>query len=210
MFAWIANKKEDGQLPLSAASRECLEKIAQRLKELAPGDSLRPPEEVLEMLLTGQLSLVSTLASQELVLDESGISLGQPQDKASPAQQELAIHGENGQTAPTEASPAQLETAVEPASPPHSESPATTDAPADTETELNTLRQQVQHLQDRLNQRRDQQAAQHAKLSSLLKKTHQQETEIANLKSQVDQLRVAASIGESQLNRWRFNNFRNS
>jgi hypothetical protein len=261
MFAWFTSQKEDGYLPLSAASRDCLEKIAQRLKEAAPDDSLPSPEAVLEKLLTGQLSLVSTLAFYELVLDQDDITLGQPSPVLTASQAPLAeapeqpdaagaaIHSPEGSTldlpeqAPL-AAPTNLEDRSAPvaaATPPSAPSPepaALADESSVDESSviddlhrqiehlqtrltqqhehpaepnessvITTLHQQIEHLQTCLNQRRDHQSAQQAKLTTLEEKTHQQAAEIASLKAQVEQLRISASIGEAQLNRWRFNNF---
>jgi ribosome-associated translation inhibitor RaiA len=255
MFAWITSQKEDGHLPLSAASRDCLEKIAQRLKEAAPDDSLPSPEVVLEKLLTGQLSLVSTLAFYELVLDQDDITLGSPAQALTspqvppaeaPGQPDAAgstAHSTENSTsdladqaplaAPTDLDDQSVPAATAPPSAPSPEPYVVADESSviddlhrqieHLQTRLNqqhdhsaepnessvitNLHQQIEHLQTRLNQRRDHQAAQQAKLTALLKKNHQQEAEIADLKAQVDRLRASASIGESQLNRWRFNNF---
>jgi chromosome segregation ATPase len=67
------------------------------------------------------------------------------------------------------------------------------------EGEVAFLRQQLEALQTRLNQRRDQQAAHQAKMTTLMRKSQQQQPEIETLKAQVDELRQAAAIGQSQL-----------
>lgn len=197
MFDWISGKKDNGEFHLSDEAREQLRHIAQSLNHSQSGDPALSAEAVLEQLLCGNLSLVSQSAKGKISL----------------AADEIKYHPQAASSGEEVTAPAPSEETVQPkpsqAPASHVDQTAVTQEhdSSDSGTQIDILQKQIEMLQNRLNQRRDQQAAQQAKISSLLRKTHQQQEEIESLRAQMEQLRQAAAIGEAQLNRWRFNNF---
>lgn len=205
MFDWISGKKDAGQFRLSDKARERLQHITQNLNQAQDKEeSELSPEAVLEQLIDGTLSLVSPTAKGQISLSTNEVTyqsldLASHQD-ASSAPANKAVDASVEDTA--QSSPQEPISSTEPVTVP--QEPLHPDSDLQ---QIENLQKQIEMLQTRLNQRRDQQAAQQAKIASLLRKTQQQEQHIETLKTQAEQLRQAATIGEAQLNRWRFNNF---
>jgi hypothetical protein len=205
MFDWISGKKDAGQFRLSDKARERLQHITQNLNQAQDKEeSELSPEAVLEQLLHGVLSLVSQTAKGQIFLAPNEVTYQPldavpPQDVSSDSGNEAVnASAENATQSLSQGPTALTEQATAPPEPPLENSHP---------QQIESLQKQVEMLQTRLNQRRDQQAAQQAKIATLLRKTQQQEQDIETLKTQAEQLRQAAAIGEAQLNRWRFNNF---
>jgi len=209
MFDWISGKKDADQLRVSDAAHERLQHIAQRLNDTqADNDSELSPEGVLEQLLNGDLSLFNQTAKGQISLAPNEVTYQSldavspavsPKDASSVSSNKVAdASAENSAQSPPQEPTFSMEQVAPPQEPLQADSNL---------QQIESLQKQIEMLQTRLNQRCDQQAAQQAKITSLVRKTHQQEQEIEALKTRVDQLRQAAAIGEAQLNRWRFNNF---
>lgn len=202
MFDWISGKKDAGQLTLSEETRKRLEDLAQSLNQAASEDGEpASAESVLDQLLRGELSLVSAKAQRKIALTNEGYQY-RDQTFSPPTTEKTAessaLANQNVTSPPA---------SVVPPVPQPTESQRFSATDEGNLNQVSSLQQQIEMLQNRLNQRRDQQAAQQAKIASLIRKNHQQEQEIASLKAQTEELRQAAAIGEAQLNRWRFNNF---
>ncbi len=200
MFDWIAGKKDTGQLHLSDEAHGRLQRIIQSLNhKQGVGEAALSAKAVLEQLLCGDLSLVSSTARGQIAITSDDIEYRPIEASAEQAVSSSAA-SEDSEHAESSQSPAFLRE-DQAAAPQES-------VQADNNIQqLSVLQNQIEMLKTRLDQRRDQQAAQQGKISSLLRKIRQQEQEIESLKAQVAQLRQTAAIGEAQLNRWRFNNF---
>lgn len=132
------------------------------------GQSTLSAEAVLEQLLRGELSLVSQTARGHIIIAADEINY----------QQNQALPGQEAPSNATAADAQQQLSAPETAAAP--EPPAVTQPHPQADgpmQQVTALENQIGMLPTRLNQRRDQQAAQQAKIDALVRKTHQQAQE---------------------------------
>jgi hypothetical protein len=224
MFDWISGKKDPDSLTLTVETRQRLDAMAQILARHPQAGGTMTPAIVLEKLLSGEISLVSDNAKTHLALTAEGFSpLGDLTAAPEPAAPEPAAP-EPAAPEPAAPEPAAPESASPPEPPmppvavPAAPAPVQADTapparPPDSQPdrdnlqELAALRQQLAMLQTQLNQGRDHQASQQAKISALMHQLQQKAQDLESCQTQVQELRQAAAIGEAQLNRWRFNTY---
>lgn len=229
MLDWMMGKKARFSFSLSPTSVARLDAIAQQ-RQVARAD-------VIEQLLQGQLTLIGLADSPRFRLPPAGGTVAVESSPESSPESSLETSPETGQAAspvqtgtqpeadpkaeptPTAAA-APVKPAIKPAGVaaafPAAESAAkqlvelplavTPDLPAVSAEQL-LLQQQVSDLQAALFQQHQLQAVRTREHRALAEIAAQQQQRIEALEAQLVQLSPMAAIGESRVNRWRFQHY---
>lgn len=219
MFDWITGKKVRVSFSLSPASLETLDAIADHTHLTR--------SEVIEALSEGRLSLLGEKAKTQFTLSAKGVRVNTHPDETDPpspvstvALETVAASRTDSAADPVREAASQSqgrdatflkvdETAelIQEAAfqPPHIEN--TKASPEPLHQQIATLNQQLADLQACLAQQRDREIAQKAQNADLAQQTQEQQQRLEVLEQQITQLQQMATIGEAQINRWRFQTY---